>query len=537
MPRVRFLSPAHIIDRSRSAQMAGLRQLFDELLARRLQSLIAVAALLTLVIDWRVTLGALLVLLGWSFIVWRVRRSARLWLLWLRLRKRSVSLQGVRGAVARVAVRLDPPSKDDDYAWRSRRDDIPLVVPVLVADAKRFWPDWAFNIRILRNGLEVRSTETGPVLTIRLGEGDYAVYNNHGKRWVRQHLRADETRDAEKLDAEFEAAVRAAERRRDCGSTTVGSGYPLRWASAGCLPVVDDGESLWVCLFFRDIFPKGWNVANGASESVAEQWRVEDTLRREFREELLVLDRDPWRDSISDPQDVTMRPLLWPGERLSAHQRSDGGELRHRHDGLRWVESPASRRDAVLVVTAAATPWRLEVVSPRKRSKWLHDIVPSIHARELGVEAIQVVRLRVGKEDALLDGEVLEQVKGLIRRPVARVRLAALQRQFREHGTLGEDAVRETKQLAGLAPEDVQIGGQESRVIPARISALEAVLRGDSQSPDAHAAAAELEHLRAALPRHVQLTSGQPLSGELARLGPVTWRTLEAYFRYETSAG
>lgn len=239
------------------------------------------------VTNWRLSLALLFVIVLAALVQAMVVRSPRWWLFWLGVRYGSS--KGLRGMAKRWAVALDPPSEDERYAWNSRPKvgegnfGPPLVVPARLANRHKVWPNWAFNIRILRNGVEVSAEATGPVVTIRLSPDDFAVYNNDGKRWLRAHHREGENYDRRmSLEHEFAEALREAEGRRDQWSTVVAKDFPLRWASGGCLAIVEIEGDEWVALFFRDILPIGWNVGNGGSESLDEHSDVTSLLRREL---------------------------------------------------------------------------------------------------------------------------------------------------------------------------------------------------------------------------------------------------------------
>jgi hypothetical protein len=77
-------------------------------------------------------------------------------------------------------------------------------------------------------------------------------------------------------------------RLRSCSFRT--NKWPLRYANGGALPIVRIGSKTYFCLFFRDAFPIGWNLANGASDSLDEMGDPERILHREFGEELLIVD-------------------------------------------------------------------------------------------------------------------------------------------------------------------------------------------------------------------------------------------------------
>jgi hypothetical protein len=66
--------------------------------------------------------------------------------------------------------------------------------------------------------------------------------------------------------------------------------WPLRYANGGALPIVRFNGTRYVCLFYRDVFPVGWNIANGASDSYTEMYFPDRIIRREFGEEFVVAD-------------------------------------------------------------------------------------------------------------------------------------------------------------------------------------------------------------------------------------------------------
>ncbi len=476
--------------------------------------------------EWRLSLALLPVAVLSIVLLVGVRRSPRLWLLWLRLRFGSAT--GIRTVARRLAIVVDPPSLDERYAWDSRTDKgIPRVVPARIADKHKLWPHWAFNIRILRSGLEISAERSGPVVTVRFGEGDFAIYNNDGKRWLRQHPRSGENYDQRgSLQEAFVAGLRHAASRRDGWTTTVGRGFPLRWASAGCLPLVEVDGKRWVALFFRDLRPIGWNVANGASESVHEQADLTRVLRREFREELTVLSENPLGGAGAHPVSVHLRSLVWAGEPRSKRFESPGLKLRRNHDHLTILDNEdVQSRDAIEVVPQD-TPWRIRVISADGASTWLDNTIPSIDANEHGVEAIQVVSFRVDEDNVLLDGEDLEKIAALVRRPVALFSLDALRAVYRQTGGLGTPLPTSSKALPSLPASFFRVDDTEAKLAQVRRAALAGV--------DGETHAVERQHLAPCIERHEALSHGrlEPRL-QLDRLGPVAWSTLEAYFALE----
>jgi class 3 adenylate cyclase/predicted NUDIX family NTP pyrophosphohydrolase len=64
--------------------------------------------------------------------------------------------------------------------------------------------------------------------------------------------------------------------------------WPLRYANGGVLPILETKGGRFFCLFYRDRRPVGWNIANGASDTVEEMLDPRRIIRREFGEELLI---------------------------------------------------------------------------------------------------------------------------------------------------------------------------------------------------------------------------------------------------------
>ncbi|MBL7146891.1 MAG: hypothetical protein ISS76_21820 [Phycisphaerae bacterium] len=68
--------------------------------------------------------------------------------------------------------------------------------------------------------------------------------------------------------------------------------YPrlkFRYASGGTLPIIKLEGKDYYCLFYRDIPPVGWNIANGACDTLVELLYPIDTIERELREEMIII--------------------------------------------------------------------------------------------------------------------------------------------------------------------------------------------------------------------------------------------------------
>jgi hypothetical protein len=131
--------------------------------------------------------------------------------------------------------------------------------------------------------------------------------------------------------------------------------HPLRYANGGVLPVVrlrehDSKEDSrdYFCLFYRDIFPIGWNIANGASDSADEMLDPNRIIFREFGEEVFVADMEGRHLYTYEPGDETV-PLgfqkaavdAWSARLTKKYGRSiDLSKFDRLSIPLKWVDGP-----------------------------------------------------------------------------------------------------------------------------------------------------------------------------------------------------
>lgn len=58
--------------------------------------------------------------------------------------------------------------------------------------------------------------------------------------------------------------------------------FPFRYASGGTLPILRMEGQGYYCFFYRDIFPIGWNIANGGCCTREELLNPQMTIEREL---------------------------------------------------------------------------------------------------------------------------------------------------------------------------------------------------------------------------------------------------------------
>ncbi len=181
----------------------------------------------------------------------------------------------------------------------------------------------AFSILVLFGDKDVtiaKNTDGSRALSISAPRTGGGIYHNWGKKFLEQQYLQD-TEVKAKLTF---ASTDLHKNLLGCGRkdqpngeifslgslhTQTGIPVPLRWASGGVLPVATFKNKEWFLLFFRDIKPRGWNVANGASENMAEFHDLSRLIEREATEEVVVLD-----GAIPLPPDPPLR--LDPTERV-----------------------------------------------------------------------------------------------------------------------------------------------------------------------------------------------------------------------------
>ena len=191
--------------------------------------------------------------------------------------------------------------------------------------------------------------------------------------------------------------------------------FVFRWASAGALPIVRLGDEEYYCLFYREIRPIGWNIANGACDSSTELLDPLCTLERELCEELIILDpkTSSWygfdrgdASFLHRPEHRTVQLIVETLKKKGLWQRNAGVGLLE--TGLQWFNGPDS-----------ATIYAQDILLKTEK----HDVAGcflNINAEDFGIELDRVVKINVGKDALVFDGEVsngrlLNRVVGLFR--------------------------------------------------------------------------------------------------------------------------
>lgn len=170
-------------------------------------------------------------------------------------------------------------------------------------------------------------------------------------------------------------------------------GFPFRYASGGALPLIVHAGKEHYGLFYRDIHPQGWNIANGSCDSLGELIDPRRTIEREFREELIVLEPAAHREHVPAWQGAWPAPcpeadlarVLWRPRLGEAAPRAPAAPIE-----VEWLGGG----DSLTVC------WAGREFPP------LGDCLVNVNALDFGIEVDRIARFRLPDGALLLDGEV-----------------------------------------------------------------------------------------------------------------------------------
>jgi hypothetical protein len=318
----------------------------------------------------------------------------------------------------------------------------------------RRWPGQSFAMTILFKPVLIKRTSRGEYqLSVDLTDEAYGIYKNRGKQFLYDRLLQLE-RDVPREEVRNRSTRLhrfAMEATQEPGEITAGGPYqPLRWSSAGALPLVHwrkPGQEMaddWFVLFFRGIRPVGWNLANGASESAREWRNLFEVGVRELCEELVVLEGPPVARGKPTSDEIHWRRPFRPGQAANAYPdlvgRLTGHDFVHEHNNLRDAQ------DGITIKDDESRPLRLHEVDTRSRIVVTDDresfptenLIFTINPLETGIESIFMFKFDLADNDYLLFGEVLEDLKALAREPVMLLRRSFVEREIESNGSLGD---------------------------------------------------------------------------------------------------
>lgn len=235
----------------------------------------------------------------------------------------------------------------------------------------------------------------GKQIDLQIGDDDLCVIDGEGKDVVKDY--AKEHGDFKsKLDStlkNFNSDQHILSYKFDC------SNYPMRYGSGGVLPVIRIENQEYYCLFYRDIDPVGWNIANGGTNDENELLNPLRAVYREFAEELIIADTSKkvvysfdiggeW-DSRTFQKQAREAWALRPGLKwMNADATADDTKL-HFEIPVKWVDGP----DSISVTFG-------------HQNKLTDGYFLSVTTDDNGIEVDRVAIINLKGDIAIFDGEV-----------------------------------------------------------------------------------------------------------------------------------
>ncbi len=259
-----------------------------------------------------------------------------------------------------------------------------------------------------------RGFRGGARLSVGFDSRTPAVWNRSGRDFVREAVRSQ-------LGGHFSAVLKAYQDRisavlsngKEVVFPTGESPLLWRWASAGTLPIVTFQDELYYCLFYREIFPIGWNIANGACDNRDELLYPLQALERELAEELVVL--NPKR---------RVRYTLQPEEEQRNLDRPEFANFRRL-----WSKQFKNLDLQDFVPEPLACKWEYGpdevLVNTDYGKSRLKDCFININAADLGIELDRIATIALPDDVVLCDGEC--RPDRVLNRPVGLFKVKKLQ--------------------------------------------------------------------------------------------------------------
>jgi|GEM_PF-2308668 len=416
-------------------------------------------------------------------------------------------------------------------------DLFPTLEPFLVVRQKDLqttsaWQDAVFSILLLEKPVKLESLGNGATLHVDLNSNSCAIYGNKGKDFLRHKFLPPE--DSHEHKILIDLSRRSHEFLMDPAANEP---FPIstpvtRWASGGVLPIVRRHRRNWIALFFRDIFPVGWNIANGASENAMEYTGLSRLIYREAMEELVVCTGNVRRDHRAEHR--VFRNFL--GEPFTEHLPGDLCQLhygiRREHDRVRF--EPITGPELHGLPGPHSVQVRREGAPNHENDGPIEGVLIAINPLEQGIEVVKACQFALQDHECLLDGEVVEvgHEQYLARRPIALISIDYLIDCFNENGgSLGTLVAPDVKDLGAIPKGCYELFLDDIRLRKERFDAVRS-----SSADESH----EQERSRKwllELESAFDVSDQVDLKSPLTRLLPVTWKVIELAIKHGVVRG
>ena len=247
-----------------------------------------------------------------------------------------------------------------------------------------------FFLEVLTPHFTLIKQRKGCKLSLDFSDASLTIWGDAGKREVLAMI-PDFDRRSREIQRELEGLIHRGQPRRYRHDDPA---FPFRYASGGALPLVRYRGSEYYCFFYRDIFPLGWNIANGGSDSRYELLAPEFTIERELREEIMAVDtkRRLWYVLQAYPQEPMDMPEFKLARRLWQEYigKHDIAGFDRQPVPLKWLDGPDT----------------LEVRDRESLARTVSGVFLNVNATDFGIEVDRVAHIALDDDVRLLDGEI-----------------------------------------------------------------------------------------------------------------------------------
>lgn len=308
-----------------------------------------------------------------------------------------------------------------------------------------------FFLEALVPAFELTRRAGGCHVSLEFDDDSLAIWGNGGKMELLRMI-PDFDKRASEIQSKIEAVIHRGKRRVYRHDDPA---FPFRYANGGALPIIRYRGADYYCLFYRDVFPVGWNIANGGSDSRYEMLAPEFTIERELREELIALDlkRHAWYVFQAYPQ----WPIDMPEFRLARQfwqQHFPGHDLEGFDKNpvpMQWLNGPDT----------------LRVRDRNSLQNTVSEVFLNINATDFGIEIDRVAQLALSDDAIILDGEVNRFA--IVDRVIGLFRVESIERQLRKgKGKREHDLIPDFIFHSGKRHEKERLGQPKMRELLGR---------------------------------------------------------------------
>lgn len=154
--------------------------------------------------------------------------------------------------------------------------------------------------------------EQGFLLKVAIGDDSDAIWSREAKEKIRAGLSFKKGDKIKNEIKKFMASDKDVYEYND-------PSFCFRLGNGGTLPIVRMNGQDYFCLFYRDSYPAGWNIANGGANTKHDILHPDEIVERELREELIIVEPEmrcwyifDWHEArLRDHPDFALAQKLW----------------------------------------------------------------------------------------------------------------------------------------------------------------------------------------------------------------------------------